>query len=181
MTNVATTRIEKKYKDKKTGEYKSLTMDYALVPDRLLEFRQQNPRASIETKPSIQPGNILVFQARIIKDKKDENSAEATGHAYGKLDNEKAFEKLETQAVGRALAILGYLNNGKVATTEELEEFEQYKQNQFEEIVTEIKQATKREEFAAILAKLNPEQKREATPLINQRIKELKNGNTDKS
>lgn len=170
MNNVATTRIEKKYKDKSTGEYKTLTINYALVPDRLLEFRQKNPRAVIETKPLIE-GKTLIFEARIVKDKKDPNSAEATGHAYGSLDTDKAFEKLETQAVGRALAILGYLNNGKVATTEEMLEFESY---QMEQIVIDIRAAKNRSEFQAILSKLNPAQKKEVTPLINQRIKELK-------
>ena len=38
----------------------------------------------------------------------------------------------------------------------------------------EIKEAKKREEFTEILNKLTPEQKKEATPLINARIKELK-------
>lgn len=178
MNKVDTTKIEKKYKDKKTGEWKSLTINYALVPDRLLAFRQENPRSLIETSPEFQAQGILVFKARLLKDKKDPNSPEATGHAYGNLGDEKAFEKLETQAVGRALALLGYLNNGKVATTEEMQEFENWKQDQMELVVQEIKQATKRDEFVAILAKLTPEQKLEATPLINNRIKELKDGKT---
>ena len=175
MADVATTRIEKKYQDKKTGEWKKLTINYALVPDRLLAFREENPRAIIETSPEFHPGNILVFKARLVKDKKNPDSPEATGHAYGKVsDGDKAFEKLETQAVGRALALLGYLNNGKVATTEEMEEFENYKADQFELIAKEIKNAKKREEFTEILNRLTPEQKKEATPLINARIKELK-------
>ncbi len=155
--------------------------EYATVPQRLLEFRKQNPRAVVETKPTIQPDGMIVFSARIVKDKKDPNSAEATGHSYGKNQGDKAFEKLETVAVGRALALLGYLNNGQIATTEEMEEFEQYKQEQFEQAISDIRAATKREEFAEILARLNPEQKREATPIINQRIKELKDAESNRS
>ena len=55
-----------------------------------------------------------------------------------------------------------------------MEEFESYKAEQFESVMDEIKKAKKREEFTEILNKLTPEQKKEATPLINARIKELK-------
>jgi hypothetical protein len=155
--------------------------EYATVPQRLKQFRQDNPRAKVETKPEIQSDGTIMFSAFIVKDKSDDNSAEATGHSYGKA-GEKAFEKLETVAVGRALSLLGYLNNGQVATTEEMEEFEEYKQEQFELALREIANATKREEFTAILAKLNPEQKQLATPAINKRIKELKeDAETDRS
>lgn len=150
--------------------------EYATVPQRLKQFRQDNPRSIVETKPEFLPDGIVVFSARIVKDKADESSAEATGHSYGKLGEPKAFEKLETIATGRALALLGYLNNGQVATTEEMEEFESYKASQFEQVVEQIKKAKKREEFTQILAGLTPEQKREATPIINERIKELKEG-----
>lgn len=152
--------------------------EYATVPQRLLEFRNKHPRSGVETKPEFQPDGTVVFAATITKDKSDPNSASATGHSYGKNATEKAFEKLETVAVGRALALLGYLNNGQIATTEEMEEFENY---QIEKIVEEIKKATEREQFASILAKLTHEQKREVTPIINERIKELRDGNTDKS
>lgn len=148
--------------------------DYATVPQRLKQFRQDNPRSIVETKPEFMPDGTVVFSARIVRDKADESSAEATGHSYGKLGESKAFEKLETIATGRALALLGYLNNGQVATTEEMEEFESYKAEQFESVMDEIKKAKKREEFTEILNKLTPEQKKEATPLINARIKELK-------
>lgn len=148
--------------------------DYATVPQRLKQFRQDNPRSIVETKPEFMPDGTVVFSARIVKDKADESSAEATGHSYGKLGESKAFEKLETIATGRALALLGYLNNGQVATTEEMEEFESYKAEQFESVMDEIKKAKKREEFTEILNRLTPEQKKEATPLINARIKELK-------
>lgn len=144
--------------------------EYATVPQRLKQFREDNPRSLVETKPEFRE-DMVVFSARIVKDQADLTSATATGHSYGKLTGDKAFEKLETVATGRALALLGYLNNGQIATTEEMQEFQAY---QFDQIVEEINKATKREEFAAILAKLKPEHKREATPLINQRIKKLK-------
>lgn len=152
--------------------------DYATVPQRLLQFRSANPRAIVETRPTFQENDTLVFSAKIVQDKADPNSAEATGHSYGKYSDAKAFEKLETVATGRALALLGYLNNGQIATTEEMEEFEAY---QFERVVAEIEAAETREEFQAILSKLKPEQKKEATPLINRRIKELKEATNGKA
>lgn len=145
--------------------------EYATVPQRLLEFRKTNPRASITTQPTFGEDGFVTFTAKIVKDKGAENSAEATGHSYGKLTGDKAFEKLETIATGRALALLGYLNNGQIASSEEMEDFEAY---QLEQIVVEIEAAQTREEFKAILGKLNPAQKKEVTPLINRRIKELK-------
>jgi hypothetical protein len=129
MKKTKTTRIEKKYKDKKTGEYKTLTIDYAKVADRLNEFRSDNPRGSIETKPEV-VGDRIFFKATILKDKADQSSADATGHAVAKDDgSEKIFEKLETLAVGRALAMLGYSAGGEIASAEEMEEFESYKKN----------------------------------------------------
>lgn len=148
---------------------------YATVPQRLKEFRETNPRASISTKPTI-TGDMVVFEATIKADQSKPDSAEATGHSYGKLSGDKAFEKLETVATGRALALLGYLNNGQVATTEEMEEFEEYRLGQVKEAIAE---ATTKSQFQEILAKLPPELKKEVTPIINARIKELKDGKTN--
>ena len=47
-----------------------------------------------------------------------------SGHALGKVGGEKAFEKLETIAVGRALAFAGYLASGEIASFEEMQEFD---------------------------------------------------------
>lgn len=145
---------------------------YATVPQRLKEFREKNPRASIATKPTITDG-IVMFEAKIKTDIKNTDSAEATGHSYGKLGEAKAFEKQETIAVGRALVLLGYLNNGQVATTEEMEEFEEYRIGQVKEAIAN---AEKREDFQKILKELSPELKKEVTPIINKRIEELANG-----
>lgn len=151
--------------------------DYALVPDRLKKFREENPRASIETKHTFNPDNSVTFTATIIKDLNDPASARATGNArYSEVElkKPKAFEKLETVSVGRALANLGYLNDGQIATSEEIEEWEQA---QFGQAIEDLKTATTQSEFKAILAKAKtPEQKQELTPLIKARIEEVKNG-----
>src|SRR3990167_715643 len=101
--------------------------EYAQVKDRLMEFRQENPRGLIETTPTIQADGQIIFKTRIVKDKSDEFSSEATGHALGTNKGQKAFEKLETISVGRALAFLGYASDGEIASSEEQEEFEAYK------------------------------------------------------
>lgn len=101
---------------------------YAQVKERLKEFRDTCPNGLIETLPKIE-GDTIMFKARILKDKSDPASAEATGHAYGPNKGEKAFEKLETIAVGRALALLGYSQDGEIASGEEMEDFIQFQED----------------------------------------------------
>lgn len=109
--------------------------DYAKVKDRLKVFRTENPRASIETTPMPQENGMMMFRTKIIKDKADEFSADATGHALQTKEGTKDFEKLETISVGRALALLGYASDGEIASSEEMEEFEEYKtQKHFEKL-----------------------------------------------
>jgi len=130
---VKTTAIEKKYKDKKTGEYKSLTINHAKVKDRLNAFWSENPNGKIETKPTIMNDGRVMFSCNILRDKSDITSREATAHALGGTVDEKSFEKLETISVGRALALLGYATDGEVASSEEMEEFIAYQKQQKEE------------------------------------------------
>ena len=131
---VKTTTIEKKYRDKKTGEYKSLTINHAKVKDRLMAFWESSPRGSIETSSSFN-GDILIFKTKMIADQSEPYSRNATGHAMGRvLDKdgniiEKEMEKLETISVGRCLALLGYASSGEVASYEEMEEFMKYQEN----------------------------------------------------
>lgn len=103
--------------------------DYAQVKDRVQEFRTLNPNGLIETTPTIQTDGQIMFKARVLKDKSEPSSAEATGHAFGKNEGAKAFEKLESIAVGRALALLGYGTDGAIASSEEMEEFERSQQS----------------------------------------------------
>jgi hypothetical protein len=153
--------------------------DYALVPARLLKFREANPRGSVTSKSNRFEDGSIEFVTHIIKDKSDEYSAEADGHAtYGaiELKKPKSYEKLETISVGRALAKLGYLNDGQIATTEEMEEFEAYQLTKVEEAVEAVKKATKRGDFETIIAGLSAEQQKQVAPIIKKRMLELKNG-----
>lgn len=118
--------------------------EYATVPERLKEFRKLHNRALIETSYTKEEDGSVIFTTRILTDKSDTNSAEATGTAMynaKEMQTPKAFEKLETISVGRALALLGYLNNGQVATSEEMEEFNAYRDEKIEEAVDMLKSA----------------------------------------
>lgn len=140
---VKLTKIEKKYKDKKTGEYKSLTINFAKVNDRLQEFRKDYPNSKISTRSNDDAQGRTKFKAYIWKDKSDYIqmlkdvsdqevallTADADASARNMADEEKDFEKLETIAVGRALAYLGYSAGGEVASSEEMENFEKYKRD----------------------------------------------------
>lgn len=149
---------------------------YATVPDRLKEFRQTHPRAKVFTDPLFQADGSLVFKAEIITDLADSDSARATGHARydaKELAKPKAFEKLETVATGRALALLGYLNDGQIATTEEMDEFNQFKLDKVAEAIEAIKVAKDTNELAAIQASVPGSQQRELNGAIRERLAEL--------
>lgn len=101
--------------------------DYAKVASRLKDFREKHPRASVKTSPKPYGEGGMMIQAYILTDKSDASSADATGTAVysaKEMSSAKAFEKLETIAVGRALAMLGWLNSGEIASSEEMAEFE---------------------------------------------------------
>lgn len=118
---------------------------YATVPTRIKEFRELCPNGLIETTPTTLPDGRIIFKARILKDKSNPNSGEGTGHSTGKLTNvkgeedPKAFEKLETIAIGRALGIIGFMSSGDVASFEEMEDFLSEKETNRQLAIQEIK------------------------------------------
>lgn len=131
--------------------------DYAKVADRLKIFREENPNSKIMTETRSVDGKIT-FKAYIWKNK-DELidlvksgvdketimiTADSNGTAQKEIRNgDKDFEKLETVAVGRALALLGYLASGEIASSEEMEEFEDFKKqkvaDQSKELIAKLK------------------------------------------
>lgn len=137
---------------------------YAQVKERIKEFRTDNPRGLIETTPTVTDAQII-FKARIVKDKADPASAEATGHSMGviKGDKEKVFEKQETIAVGRALALLGYGADGEIASSEEMEAFEEHQREALAEAIFEVTEAigncANEEELKKLWAALSGEMK----------------------
>lgn len=174
---VKTTKIEKKYKDKKTGEWKSLTIDHAKVKDRLNEFRSDHPNSKIETTPTFLPDGRVMFKAYILNDKSDPNSADSTGHSLGKNESDKDFEKQETIAVGRALALLGYASSGEIASSEEMEEFLKYQKEKKEELIFELSDkiigAKTIEELKTVWASIDGQYRSELELLKDKRKEEI--------
>ena len=73
----------------KTSKLGNTGVDYAKVPDRLKQFREENPHASVETKPTMNEDGSMFFSCKIIKDKSSDSSAEATGTAFYNKDELK--------------------------------------------------------------------------------------------
>lgn len=162
------TKIEKRYKTK-DGQVKTLEINYAKVADRLNEFRSANPRSKISVKFVYNDKGDLTHHAYIWKDKTDFydllksgvsskealESADAEGSSLmyaDKVKQEKGFEKNETIAIGRALAILGYAGSGEIASSEEMEEFEDFKKQKVEDAKAEaISQLAKAKDMKALL------------------------------
>lgn len=139
--------------------------DYAKVAERLKLFRSEFAHSKHESAYEVDVDGSIVFTVWLWKDKTElldlmkagitdkdalRASADANGNAKsnqalataaGKPVKEKEFEKLESIALGRALANLGYLASGEIASFEEMEEFERYKQQQREEEVKDAIQA----------------------------------------
>jgi len=151
--------------------------DYAQVVERVKEFRKDNPRGKIDTTPNIQNDGQILFKAYILKDKSDENSADATGHALGNNKGAKAFEKLETIAVGRALAMLGYASDGEIASGEEMEEYLKYQEEKKEKSLLDSKEKMEEcknlEELKTVWGNFTAEIRKEKE--LNELKDELKN------
>lgn len=144
---------------------------YAQVKDRLKEFRQDCPNGLIDTSFTI-ADKFITFKARILKDKSKPESAESTGHAMGENKGAKAFEKLETIAVGRALALLGYAQDGDIASSEEMQEFMEYQEGKKAEIIFDAQEklnaVTTLEELKTVWSALPIEAKKQLEAQKNQ-------------
>ncbi len=111
--------IEKK--NQKTGAVTSIV--YAKVTDRVAELHKDSKTASIQTEYKFD-GDYCIFTAKVIPHA-EKPERFFTGTSLGKMGAEKALEKLETLAVGRALAFAGYLSGGEIASAEEMEKYNQ--------------------------------------------------------
>lgn len=159
---------------------------YAKVAERLKLFREDNPKGKQESAYEVDVDGTIVFTVWLWKDKSDllelmkagiidkdalRASADANGNAKsgGKIvregsttnakAGEKEFEKLESVALGRALAMLGYLASGEIASSEEMEEFEKFKEDQArkeaEDFIKAVNKTTGNKELNTLLSK-NP-------------------------
>lgn len=98
---------------------------YAKVPARVAEFHKDNKNGKIDTSYEFRDTQ-LIFKA-VVTPNCDKPERNFTGTSFGKLTNDKSLEKLETVAVGRALAFAGYLADGEIASAEEMEKHEDQK------------------------------------------------------
>lgn len=94
--------------------------NYAQVKDRIAEAHRDNKSLSIiTTVECFDKDNLsFLFTATVKNDK-----GEFSWHSLQSLQAKKDFEKWETIAVGRALALAGYLSDWEVASYEEIEDF----------------------------------------------------------
>lgn len=129
--------------------------EYAKVADRLKLFWEQNPKGAIKTAHIIQE-EYIIFTTEITSDQSDTYSKKATGSAMEKLGKIKTFEKTESVSVGRALALLGYMASGEIASSEEMEEFNDYKEQQrlekIQELIEQAEQIKTKEELRKFLS-----------------------------
>lgn len=150
-------------------------IDYAKVADRIKIFWEENPNGKIDTEREDISENKVRFIARIWRDSKvildlatvgtDINIVKLTANAMASADavkkGDKENEKLETIAVGRALAMLGYLASGEVASREEMEQFEAYKadlfQDEIDKTIEKMKKAKTIDELRKLYVSLSAE------------------------
>ena len=123
--------------------------EYAKVADRIKLFWEENPNGKIDTERENCGDDKIRFVARIwrnasnieelVKSSASVEAIKMTANACASADaikhGDKENEKLETVAVGRALAMLGYLASGEVASREEMDAFEAYKAQKWQEDV----------------------------------------------
>lgn len=91
---------------------------YAKVSSRVGEFHKLYKSPAITTTFEFKEG-FAIFKATVTPDTAKPERC-FTGTSLGKAGGVKAFEKLETIAVGRALAFAGLLSDGEIASTEEM-------------------------------------------------------------
>jgi len=170
--------------------------DYAKVADRIKVFWEENPNGKIDTEREDISENKVRFIARIWRDSDvvsnlattstNINAIKFTANATASADaikkGDKENEKLETVAVGRALAMLGYLASGEVASREEMEQFEIYKADLFQDEVNKtielMKKAKTIDELRRLYVSLRSELR--TNPEIINAKDELKKKLTEK-
>lgn len=95
---------------------------YVQVKDRVSYFNETYKDGSIVTEVVHSSTGMVTFKATITPDLA-KASRFFTGHSFGTVDEVKAFEKLESVAVGRALAMMGIGIIDSIASAEETDRF----------------------------------------------------------
>ena len=100
--------------------------DYVMVKDRILHFNEEYPHGSIVTDFKMKEDNSYAwFTATVCPDASsvDKMNRLFVAHSGGPIDDEKSLEKLETVAVGRALAYMGIGVIESIASADEMDNF----------------------------------------------------------
>ena len=139
--------------------------DYAKVTERLKLFNEACSNGNIHTE-AIPLGDKMILKAVVSNGK----GKETTGSAFGKVGGQKEYEKLETIAVGRALAFHGYLADGEIASSEEMEEFEDYKAEKIRILQQKVKKCETIEDLQKIW-----EENKGLGPVFGKIVTEKKN------
>jgi len=95
--------------------------EYVQVQERVLAFNEEYKNGRITTIPTFN-NNTVYFKATITPEL-EKPERKFTGHSFGELGKEKALEKLETVAVGRALAFMGIGIVEGIASADEMQRF----------------------------------------------------------
>jgi len=95
---------------------------YVQVSERVLAFNETYTDGMITAEPTFKD-NTVYFKAMVIPDVKNKERF-FVGHSFGELGKEKALEKLETVAVGRALAFMGIGIVEGIASADEMSNFQ---------------------------------------------------------
>lgn len=137
-----------------------LPKNYVWVNTRIEQFHEKYKKWSIETLFEIN-GNIVIFTAKVSL---WEENRVFTGHSFGTVWKEKAFEKLETVAVGRALAFAWFETKEWIASREEMEVFDNSNSSEevskIDDIIVEMYWVKSMEELKKLFLewmKLNPD------------------------
>ena len=96
--------------------------DYAMVVTRIHSFVQQHANGQILTEIVKDEDGVVVFKAHAVID----GISRGTGHAMERegsnnINKTSHYECAETSAIGRALAMVGYMPSGAIASYEEVE------------------------------------------------------------
>jgi len=98
-------------------------VEYAKVSTRLKEFHEDNSECSIACDVHFEKGgeNTWVLVTATVECPRGRFVQHSMDTFKGK---QKFLEKLETVAVGRALAVAGYMASGEIASFEEMDVYE---------------------------------------------------------
>ena len=127
-------------------------IEYAKVSARIAELHKDYKNAAIKTEFEFKDG-WAIFKANLILDVKNPDRV-FNGTSMGKVGAVKAFEKLETIAVGRALALAGFLSDGEIASSEEMASYEEsvdiVEQNEVADATVQLESAHTLEELGKV-------------------------------